>query len=129
MEKRTREILWKCRMLMKDYDFQKEYYDKNLDLIEKGKLDENLKVETLVQLYRYGHYKNVVVSIDPRGDRHFHFIILYNLNKKLENNELTSDDVKKLKEQIDCLQAHIDNPMEFIDKSIKFYEENPGVRF
>ena len=106
-----------------------ELYEEIIQLVLDSNCDNEIKITLLTQLYRYGYYNDVMTSIDPRVDQSFKYQTLKNIKDVVLENSFTDEKINHIKEYIDMLRAHIDNPVEFIENEMKFYKEDPGAKF
>lgn len=107
----------------------KEIYNEIIDLIINSTMKDEDKISLLVEMYRYGYYNEVRISLDPRGDRNFKTSTLIKIKDALEKNELSEEEINEIRINNNYLKEFIDNPVKFIEEEIKFYSENPNTKF
>lgn len=120
----------KCKNISNTKKFlHYDIYNEIIELIFKSEFDENFVKDILIELYRFGFYSEVKISLDPRGDAGFKLSILNNLKTSIEKGELNNDTISKVNEANNFMREFIDSPLKFIEDEVKFYEENPYAKF
>lgn len=124
------KLCQKCKNISNTKKFlHYDIYNEIIELICKSELDENIVKSILIELYRFGFYSEVKISLDPRGDAGFKLSVLNNLKTSIENGKLNNDAISKVNEANNFMREFIDSPLKFIEDEVKFYEENPYAKF
>lgn len=130
MDKRIEELFISCKIeRLSRTSFNREKYEKILDLIRTKELDDDLKLKLLIELYRYSYYCDVDIGIDPRASLALKLSILGAVEEALEEDKFNNDVIEKFKEDNDKLRDYIDNPTRLIESRIRFFDKNPGAKF
>ena len=109
--------------------YHKDLYQEVVNLIMDCDLEDEKKLNLLVELYRYAFYNSVRISLDPSGDIDFKTRFLLDIKNGLENHQVDDELIEKSQQMNQMFQDYIDHPIEFIDMEIKFYREHPNARF
>lgn len=109
--------------------YHKDLYQEVVNLIMDCDLENEKKLNLLVELYRYAFYNSVGISLDPRGDIDFKTRFLLDIKNGLENHQVDDELIEKSQQMNQMFQDYIDHPIEFIDREIKFYREHSNTKF
>ena len=111
MNKVIEELTRTCNYIAEDSTFHfAALYKEVLVKLSYVDIDDDLKQETLIQLYRFGYYSRVRKELDPVLDTHNKENIL-----KLLLSEISKSNVYELNKFNDSLRRALDNPLPYID--------------
>ena len=130
MKEKIRRLSNKCLSLADEKVlYHKDLYQEVVNLIVNGDFEEEKKLKLLVELYRYGFYNGVRTSLDPRGDMRFKTRFLIDMKDGLETQQISDELIEKSQQMNQMFRSCIDNPLDLIEQSIRFYSENPHAKF
>ena len=130
MKEKIRRLSNKCLSLADEKVlYHKDLYQEVVNLIVNGDFEEEKKLKLLVELYRYGFYNGVRTSLDPRGDMRFKTRFLIDMKDGLETQQISDELIEKSQQMNQMFRSCIDNPLDLIEQSIRFYSEHPHAKF
>lgn len=130
MKEKIRRLSNKCLSLADEKVlYHKDLYQEVVNLIVNGDFEEEKKLKLLVELYRYGFYNGVRTSLDPRGDMRFKTRFLLDMKDGLETQQISDELIEKSQQMNQMFRSCIDNPLDLIEQSIRFYSEHPHAKF
>jgi hypothetical protein len=113
----------------KRLNFKNEVILEAVDMINKSTLNNELLIETLVELYRFTLLCDEVTSLDFRADVSVKLSIIQNLKEALKADNFTTDSLKPIKSMNRVCLDYRFNPLKRKHISDEFYSKNPGVKF
>ena len=130
MKEKIRRLSNECLSLADEKVlYHKDLYQEVVNLIVNGDFEEEKKLKLLVELYRYGFYNGVRTSLDPRGDMRFKTRFLLDMKDGLETQQISDELIEKSQQMNQMFRSCIDNPLDLIEQSIRFYSEHPHAKF
>ena len=106
----------------------KDFVSEIINLLKIKVMDEKIKYDVLVELFKYVKFGDTVTSIDMRGDKSIKFSALNNIKDAIDKNTLSQNNINDLNKINKLCLSYILDPLKLTKSFDKFYRENPNAR-
>lgn len=121
------------QILEKDINFSTSRYKERekeiIVLLKQSTIDEKMKYDVLVELFKFIKIGDTITSVDGRGDTSIKLGILSRIKESIEKNTLNKEIIEDFKAINELCLSYILDPLKLTREMNQLYVENSDLRF